>query len=415
MEITLNIEGIQRLNFEKNFVFHMGKRNLQCSRAQAAFLSKTCYQLFMSDPTIESFTFQTNTSEIYLPYLEKLMNGFSIDLNSIPSDQLNTFRDILHELNSLHLLSLLQSFNETITIENCISILEKKTLFMIDTTEEIEFISSHFYEIEKDQLLSLDVDHLIRIVESPKLKLENESLFCSFIIEYNNPLLLSYLEYKALNIHDLKNLFQHFSFSSFERSWPLIVSLITEKDVNLENLSRYDNIQLFYKDSLFDGVFAYLYNKTDGNPVLNNTVEITTTDWRSNSHPSSNIVDPIKRDEGNWYFGSTNNGTIIFNLKDYRLNLNGYTLKSHSSSWANGCFLNSWRIEGSNDGKSWEEVDSKSSNLLHENLKAVYFQCNSKSHYFQYFRFLQTSKNTNYTDHIALHSIEFFGVLIKKN
>ncbi|OHT15366.1 hypothetical protein TRFO_14114 [Tritrichomonas foetus] len=415
MEITLNIRGLQRLNFENNFVFHMGELNLQCSRAQAAFLSKTCYQQFMSDPTIDSFTFQTNNSEIFLPYLEKLINGFSIDLVSIPSDQLNTFRDVLHELNSLYLLSLLKSFNETITIDNCISMLEKKAFFMIDYTEDISFISSHFYEIEKERLLSLDIEHLIQIVESPNLRLEDESSFCSFIIEYNDPLLLSYLEYKALNIQDLTTLFQHFSFSSFEQSWPSIVSIITEKDISSSfDRSRYQSIKIFYNDSLFSGVFSYLFNKTGGNPATNNTVEITTTDWPNNSSPSYNIIDPTKRNEINWWFGSSNTATIIFNLKNYRVKLNGYTLKSHSSSWSNGCFLNSWQIEGSNDGNNWVEVDSKSSNLLHENLKSVYFQCDSESNYYQYFRFRQTSKNTSNTNHIALHSIEFFGFLIKK-
>ncbi|OHS98043.1 hypothetical protein TRFO_35607 [Tritrichomonas foetus] len=358
MEIRLNIGGLKRLNFEKNFTFHLGKQEIKCSRSQAAFLSKACYDKFLSDSTVDSFSFRTEKTEFFLPYIYKLINGDAVDINSLSSDQMSIFRNMLVELDSLSLLSSLKSFQETITKDNCVEILNKKTLFALDVTEEQEFISSHFYEIEQSHLLTISIDNLKKIVESSKLLLNNESSLCDLIIKYDDPSLLPFLEYSSLEMKDWKALFDHFSFSCFESSWPLITSFIINNQFTknkTNNASRYNSIiAINYKNSKFDGVFSYLTNKNGSNPASDETISIIASGWDKYNTSCSSILDSAKRNESDWYFGS--NSSMIFDLKSYQLLLTGYSLKAHSSAWSSDHLT----IHGLLKGLMMEKIGLKS-------------------------------------------------------
>lgn len=71
--------------------------------------------------------------------------------------------------------------------------------------EEIDFISSHFSEIDQEKLKNLGVSHIESVISNPKLLLENEDSLFQFIASlYSENSSLSYLfeNVDFLNISD---------------------------------------------------------------------------------------------------------------------------------------------------------------------------------------------------------------------
>jgi hypothetical protein len=110
-------------------------------------------------------------------------------------------------------------------------------------------------------------------------------------------------------------------------------------------------------------------------------------------------------------YGSDGNTKTYFiiSFKSKQVSISSYLLRSHSSGWANGCFISNWEFEGSNDKVNWISIDSKNNvSTLNGNLKESTFQCQS-SQPFSHIRLTHTGKNTFNNDQLAFAFIEFSG------
>ena len=110
-----------------------------------------------------------------------------------------------------------------------------------------------------------------------------------------------------------------------------------------------------------------------------------------------------------WFTKNEPNSWICFDFKDKTVSLTKYSLKSDGWRWNH---LIQWVIEGSNDGGSWEELDSRNTQDLNGNSITKTYDCQSmRSKSYRYLRLRQTGKNSSGWDYLRLSEIEFFGVL----
>jgi hypothetical protein len=110
-----------------------------------------------------------------------------------------------------------------------------------------------------------------------------------------------------------------------------------------------------------------------------------------------------------FYTQDTVNSWICYDFKDMRVTLTHYSVRSRRDG--NDYHLRSWILEGSNDCKSWVEIDhhTNDSSLNSEGAIAI-FPISSSSDY-QYIRLRQIDVNSSGTHHLIVSAIEFYGIL----
>lgn len=88
-----------------------------------------------------------------------------------------------------------------------------------------------------------------------------------------------------------------------------------------------------YRYKKFEGIFSYLWKEADGSPVTKGKIKIEDTKGRSKASVS-NLVDPVKRDQNDWYCVTHDlrNSAFIIEFKNKKVSFYGYSFKAHSRS-----------------------------------------------------------------------------------
>lgn len=91
-----------------------------------------------------------------------------------------------------------------------------------------------------------------------------------------------------------------------------------------------------------------------------------------------------------------------------KLKPNYYVL--HGNDEAGSAQLRSWKLQGSNDGASWTDIDVRvSDSTIGQNVPRGFAVSGGQS--FSYFRILQTGVNSDSTNWLAIGEIELYGEL----
>ena len=130
--------------------------------------------------------------------------------------------------------------------------------------------------------------------------------------------------------------------------------------------------------------------------------------------PSSAIE--YENKSGGYYFHSKEDDKdawLCFDFKERKVMPTHYSLKSFASSkqYHN---IQSWNIEGSNDGTKWEVLDSRQNEKsLDDKDASNTFEITNSSDFYRYLRIHQTGPNTyKNTDYrFIIRSIEYFGII----
>ena len=163
-------------------------------------------------------------------------------------------------------------------------------------------------------------------------------------------------------------------------------------------------------DRPFWGIISHLSEECGGNVHVNGVVNITSSDGLSNDN-CHHVADYGWNDC--WTTYNEGNQWICFDFKDKTVNLTKYILKSGRSN-----DLRSWVIEGSNDGRTWDELDRRNTDPKGHYITGTY-DCSGwfrgwfgsrPSGSFRYLR-LRLITNQRLTDVLSLSAIEFFGTL----
>ena len=172
-----------------------------------------------------------------------------------------------------------------------------------------------------------------------------------------------------------------------------------------------------YNDNAFDGINNFLFNKK-GLPIEHHVVAEGVKYSEEWGDPII-IVDPLKN-SGNTYdnFASYNSESLSYftiQYKSFLISVNNYTIRTRTHN-LNDNFPNSWKVEGSNDGNSWNLIHSisKTNNLSYVNAYKTY--PSHDTNYYSFFRFKMTEKtqasatwDPSWVFHVS--KVEFFGSL----
>ena len=167
------------------------------------------------------------------------------------------------------------------------------------------------------------------------------------------------------------------------------------------------NINVEYKDKLFDGLFNYSFYNLSPNFLLNK-LNVTASSTRAGYGQPSDAINPFK--DIVWHSENVKNSSIVISLIGFQFNPSSYSLKARNDN--ENHFPVNWAFEGSNDGNKWTTIDAPGYN--------TYINSIGKEHHYdikknpnQYFRFLKfVGIQITKDNYFILRKIELFGSMI---
>jgi hypothetical protein len=222
---------------------------------------------------------------------------------------------------------------------------------------EIEYLASHFYEVDVNVLKTLSHSCLREVCRSDKLQLESEDSLLNSILELGRDYFgfLDSVRSEYLSVSGIDRLLNTISIEDVERElWSSLCRRL-RLSVKPESIpeSRFC-LKKFNLDSSrpFDGIVSSLSRECGGNVHTQGVVSVTA------SSTASNQCHHVTDHDWNSYWFSCNsaNSWIQFDFKDRRISVTNYSIKSDGSSGYN---LVQWSLQGSNDGESWTVMDKR--------------------------------------------------------
>ena len=367
-------------NYENDFSFNVNGKEFKTSRLISDILSPIICKIHSSDPTFDKFTIQTQEQ-----------GDFSLILHLVTFNEV-TFSEkdtqfISEVIEILGNDSIEFETNTELTIDNVFTYIKedenKGQLYHQRFSSEIDFISSHFYEIcetHEKELSSLSIDTLFEILNNDLLQLRSEDQLLNFVnklcmknkIKYSS--LYETVFFENVSIHSIREFLSIFDCNDMTGcTWKRLSSRLSQDIVRKEsddvddedeseiNINRYTKNEikgrtfLYSRENEFNGIINYL--KMQSNGEINKLLNITASSISKSNYGNSNF-DPsnvILYDDQKKVYMSENvpNSWICFDFRNNLIVPTEYTIKS-SSTPSNSSKPKSWVIEGSNDSNNWE-------------------------------------------------------------
>ena len=296
--------------------------------------------------------------------------------------------------------------------------------FLKQVEFEIEFISTHFYEIVdkyEEELLSLDDPILSLIVSNPKLCLKNEDQLLNFINQLYNkdPEFSNLYIFENISSKTMDDFLQIFDYNDINGNiWMSLSKRLSNKEKSSIYINRYKKNpneskpkSFLYDNKLeFNGIFKYLTTKTGGNIHDNGIIEITSNSINPPYHPKNLL------NQTSFYIikDSIKDAWVCFDFKKMKIEISNYSLKSFFSS-QDKSHIKSWVLEVSNDGENWDKIDEQTNyqGLNGANITKTFEV--SKKTFSRYCRIRLTDEYYGYPScRLALNAIEFYGQIIEE-
>ena len=183
MDINLELRHSCILNvpihlYQSDFTFLVNGNKFKTSRLISDLLSPLICHIHTNDPTFDTFTINTHESGDFSSILSLVkFEKIKISEKEVPF--------ILEVIKILRNDSIIHIENSTkITAENVFNLIKLSKISDIFQSAEIDFITSHFYELcssHEEELLKIPVDTLYNIFSSNKLKIDSEDQLLNFI------------------------------------------------------------------------------------------------------------------------------------------------------------------------------------------------------------------------------------------
>lgn len=414
-------------NYPKDFTFIVNKQKYKTSKFFADILSPKISRIHQTDFTQDEYYISTNNQGNFDKILQ-LQNFEKIDINN---DELPFISEIIEILgmNSIDIIIP----NTDISITNVIELLKKHEqnplFYSKKLREEIDFLSSHFYELKEEQekeiVLLRDIT-IESIICNKKLKLSNEDQLLNLLNEIcskHDDLWHLYSEViftnvSAKSISEFIQLFD--SCKMTHETWnSLAKRLMVEIKSNMnENSERYhqntkNNKQagreIEYTNKNLDGIFSYFRKESN----IDEEVKVTYSSMRGGDLKTLLDIN----DQSNYFYTcSQSNAWVCFEFTKHQIIPSCYSLRTNSNG-ERGPHLKNWVIEGSNDKSKWITIDEQSNNSYLNGRYFVHtFQISQKQNLnekgFKFIRIRQTGLNWNSTCFLELCSTEFYGKII---
>jgi hypothetical protein len=291
-----------------------------------------------------------------------------------------------------------------------------------DCSSEIEFIASHFHEIDISRLYKIEQSIIEKILSSDKLVIKSEDWLYERIWEFieedrRNFKLIQFIRFEYVS----KSIASRF-ISNGSDFVDLINSSVWLSLGNrfVEGFSNdRSNCRFFHKEKTFspngqslEGMIGYLTLKCGGNVHDNGLIEVTASSIRGSSpscHPK-NAVDLQNRlscfksqgEPSSW---------ICYDFKDMEITPSHYSILSYPSGPNQNHHPKSWCLEVSVDGTSWTEVHRCENNSDLNGSSWIGTYSINRSVKCRFVRLRQTGTNHLNRDYFLLSGFEIFGVL----
>ena len=320
---------------------------------------------------------------------------------------------------------------QEITLDNVFDLITRhqqfKQTYSKSLTQEIDFLSSHFYELDeskREQLKGLPLWMIEKVINNPKLRLFEEDQLLTFI----NDLYLKKSDYSFLyefvifqNINDpssIKVFAEIFNANDMTReTWNSItkrlqLSIVASEKVEIERyIEPPKKCRLFTygNNNEFDGIMNFLVNESNGN--VDDAITITSSSSCGSNYCPQNAV--IYDDDVNFQSDRDEKPWICFDFKEHRVIPSDYLIKSFDYEPGSN-HPKTWIIEGSNDNESWDTLDRQENcPYLNGNHLVHSFKIqNNQDKEYKYIRMVHTGKTWNNNTFLRFESFEIFGSLI---
>lgn len=407
--------------YDKDFTFLVNGEEFKTSRFVSDLISPKISGIHSSDPTIDSFTLNTE----YRGDFSKILNLVRFDQFDIPDDEYEFFIEVIQILgiDSIQI----EELEEEMSAENVIDLIQKHEKFDIffkdRLLKEIDFAASHFFcliEQKKEQMKTLKINTLFNIINNENLRLMSEDDLIGLINEYyqnDNSFSICYeaVQFENVSNEKIREFIDVYNEEDMTRKcWLNICERLFINVERKETKSERYGITFQPNDnSQFCGIINHLCKQTNN---TENVINITATSpcYEGEMYEPKTVINYDNKE--NFYI-STNeeNSFLCIDLKDHRIILTDYTIRSHSfgSKYANP---RNWKIMGSIDQKTWEVLDNITDNSSLDGSYSVNtFHIDSKNIENKKFRFIQiqaTGNNWQGDLRLCFNAIEFYGTLL---
>jgi hypothetical protein len=283
----------------------------------------------------------------------------------------------------------------------------------------IEFISSHFFEIESSFIDIFSISNLSQILSHPSLQLSNEDSLYTLIRNHfeSNPHyieLLCYIRFEFLSIDSIQNFiswscehFNEFEDSFSQELWTSICGRLCLSISSKCVERRYSIRELKFSPtsaSSLDGIIGYLTKKHGGNVHDQGIIEVSSS-TANGSLLGKNAANLLSHD----YFHSMNvsNQWLCYDFKTLKVRPTHYSVHTYHGN----LHLRFWVLEGSMDGSKWTELDQRNNNATTNDEHPIGTFTVSNVYECRFIRLRQTGKNARGDDYFLLFAFEIFGYL----
>jgi hypothetical protein len=379
-------------------------------------------RLQLADPTITSYSICSTSNLSHIESLLTLCRGSEISINSSNESE---FLSISRELENSELYLIIDEHvsGESITMENAVSRYISRKSIGVNCERELEFISSHFYEIEKSKLDGLDSFDFDHILSNKSLCILSEDSLFDFIAGRGFEAffeLFGFVRFELLSVDRIT------AFCEKSQDMNVCLSLLIWRQlcgrlilpIDISGvsraLSRYSLKCPFESSSPLSGIISYLTSKHGGNVSDTNIVTITASSVYSgsSSYVAKNAADLTA--DSYWYSANEDNSWLCYDFKNMRIKPTHYSVRSRCDGGSDDRYPKNWIVEVSNDGSTWTTIDERRNNsdLKGGNLTRTFTV--SPCDYCRFIRIKQRGYNwysgANYY-HFVISSFEIFGDL----
>lgn len=427
-----------------DFTFSFGSKCVQINNNYAEFISPKVSKLHRDDNTANSISFDFNLNEYpdifsddVLLLLKNLSSG---NLIEIDENQSFKFQIISLILGNDELLDIIiekfPNFVNEANFDERLKYLELYHHFLSKGNEHhefIDYISSHFYSIEKNKLLRFSRSILYTIISNDHLKLESEDSLVDFInqifesrSENDNDIginkFISCVDFSELSEEKLKTVLNRIDHKQMiTELWVKICgcygSNIQMKKQSTPNRYTFLRKNIDYNGDAtksFEGIIDYLTKISNGNVHDNGTIVATSSSVYSNDYHPKFATDYNNHAK---FFCTQNqpNSWICYDLKNRKIHPTFYTVRTRIDGDATHHHPMFWVIEGSNDNNDWKNLDTRNDIAilkLKNTVQTFKIQAQlSLNESFRYIRFRQTGLSSASYNYLNFSALEYFGFL----
>lgn len=168
-------------SYQNDFTFLVNGKEFKTSRLISDLLSPHICHIHTSDPTFDTFTINTHESGDF----SFILNLVRFDKIKIPEKEIPFIFEVIKILKNDSIIHIEENNTTNVTNENVFDRIKLSKFFDDNFLSiEIDFISSHFYELcdsHEEELFEIHADTLFNILNNRKLKITSEDQLLHFI------------------------------------------------------------------------------------------------------------------------------------------------------------------------------------------------------------------------------------------